>query len=510
MADNLNKVFKTKHPVKKMITNGAKGVSKTFVVPAVAVKTVSDSLKETNKDNGKVYELRDKQSFNNGLRKIAIDMKNEDERERLRNLALIGTLGLAGASTLYNLNKGTLDVKDITKPGKQILKKVNPVYRNLSRVVDVAGKKKTTIEEARKVKELFDKYRLSTRNDLTFDGFSEMYQMYKSERKAFNTIGNKAEDFFNYINKNKNRFKNIKKQQGSRVFEQMNNPNKNKFNKDKFMKDIKAAIGLGSMSTAAGLGWNASKDVYEAIKPQHNNNKPVDKPSNRPKSGKPPYNRAQPNKPPYKKRNNNDNNMSKMASDFKTMRKIKDKVLDKDFLRQNIVGNTLNSLAYAGSGALAFKMLNRDRHDFSKLDKKKKVENEQTPGSTKTIIELPETYLSKTKFSKPKAKPSKKILKTASDARKGKNIFGKVKKGVKGIFPEDMPKQLVENATRGVTRTVPVAALAGLTGRNFQGNMEKFDSEQYRQNTLAPLERGNIRITVEKFDEDKKSTGSVK
>ena len=173
------------------------------------------------------------------------------------------------------------------------------------------------------------------------------------------------------------------------------------------------------------------------------------------------------------------------------MPKMSDKT--KKFIGQNIITDSAGALAYAVAPATVFGLMNRDRYNFAKIDSPKSSENQKKktqPKTKKTVLEF-----------KDEDTFNKQMQKDASVKMKDIKKYGKKLK--KDFIPADFKQQMGDRAMRGVVNSVPVAIVAGITNRNLRGNMERFDSEQYSQNVARPLERGNIRVTIERGDDDK-------
>ena len=185
-----------------------------------------------------------------------------------------------------------------------------------------------------------------------------------------------------------------------------------------------------------------------------------------------------------------ENNIEKSASTNFKIPKMSPKT--KEFIRQNIVTDTAGALVYSAAPAAAFGLMNRDRYNFAKIDSPRSSENQKKnsqPKTNKTVLE----FKDENDFKKP-------IEKDASVNTESIKKFGKKMK--KDFIPHDFGEQMRDRAVRGIVNTVPVAMVAGITNRNLRGNMERFDSEQYSQNVAKPLERGNIRVTIERRGDD--------
>lgn len=160
-----------------------------------------------------------------------------------------------------------------------------------------------------------------------------------------------------------------------------------------------------------------------------------------------------------------------------------------EFLKQNVIGNSITSLAYAASPAVAFGLMNRDRYNFQKIDNPNNPNNKSK--TNKTVLEF-----------KDEDSYNNALNKNSMEKDAGFDKVKKVGKNLRqNLLPDDIGRQIRDNAMRGLTNTIPVAMIAGATNRNWRGNMERFDSEEYAQNVARPLERGNIRITIERGDD---------
>lgn len=137
----------------------------------------------------------------------------------------------------------------------------------------------------------------------------------------------------------------------------------------------------------------------------------------------------------------------------------------KEIIREDIVRGAINSVPYAVAPAAVMGMLGRDRVTFKKKDK---------DNIKRTIVDIPEDSLNKTA------------------AIKKQTLLQKLKKD---YIPKDIGEGIARNAIRGVVYTLPVAAVAGLTGRNLRGGLEKFDNSNKE---IKPVQKGKVRVIVER------------
>lgn len=482
---------KTKKLMKELLPHPS-NIAKDAIITAGAVGTVKkmkDSLNEGAPDN--IEDMSKKQTFNNGVYKLAAENTNKDDK--MKYVGLATGIGLAGAGALYGLKTGKINTSDIVNPAKKFAKKVSPAYKGFTNIVGIANSRKNKNKEMAKLKDMFGQYNPGTTKPLNFDGFREMYEMYKSENKVINNpnAGN-VDDFLNYIKTNSNKYFNNKQREGMRNFQEQASREGKPFginiDKKKLEKNILTGMGLLADAAVINTGIKASSTLYDKVMKKDDEFK-VDEnmqQAMRTEARKilsQEYKNQQRNQ--YKKRNNL--KYSKVKGIDKQA-----KIITKDFLKQNIAGNTLNSMVYTGTSLATAGVINKMVNG-----KPKREENKN--GNT-AIIDIPEKAFNKMLTRKSKKVLDKEIEKKAYDYS---NVRKKIKKNLNKVLPEDMPKQLTENAFRGVTRTAPIALATSLAAKrnidvSTKTGVTKKKEDMDPLEPFDPVQQGSIRIMIQK------------
>ena len=493
---------KTKKLVKDLIPRPS-NVSKDAVITIGVLgtgKKMKDSLNDG--DANAINTMATKQTFNGGVRKLAAE---ENKDDKMKYIGLATGIGLAGASTLYGLKTGKIKPDDIINPAKKFAKKVSPAYKGFANAIGVANSRKNKNIEVAKLKEMFKQYNPNTMSiPLNFDGFREMYEMYKAENKVVNNPNSgQVSDFLNYIKENSGKYLNNKQKQAMRNFQEQTRREGNAFglniDKKKLEKNILTGMGLLSSAAMINTGINASNSLYDkAIKKDEefkvNENIQETMRNEARKIISQEYKNQQRNK--YKKRNNLKYSKVKKVDNNPDGITKQAKILTKEFLKQNIGGNTLNSIAYTGTSIATAGVINR------MVNGKPKEENKN--GNT-AIIDVPVKTFNKMISRKSKKVLDKEIEKKAYDYS---NARKKIKKGLDKVLPSDMPKQLAENAFRGVTRTAPIALATSLAAKKSIDVSTKTGVTKKKQvdplESFDPVQQGSVRIMIQKPNEGKK------
>ena len=133
-----------------------------------------------------------------------------------------------------------------------------------------------------------------------------------------------------------------------------------------------------------------------------------------------------------------------------------------------------------------------------------KPKEENKNGNT-AIIDVPVKTFNKMISRKSKKVLDKEIEKKAYDYS---NARKKIKKGLDKVLPSDMPKQLAENAFRGVTRTAPIALTTSLAAKKSIDVSTKTGVTKKKQvdplESFDPVQQGSVRIMIQKPNEGKK------
>lgn len=545
---NLEKLAKLSWKTKAGI-----GLSLAFNAPII-----KDSLDEGAKEYDAVNKTKEitKTGFKNGLKPVSANnpalpqrpldkrlgtypsyFKQADEedngfiKDAYRFLPIGAALALGGAAGVQ-IARGKMSSNDLIKPVKTVgttlikpLKNATKISKSAVKIADKAMKNRELSEEyARYIRRTGD-------TNLSEAGFKALYDAFQESSKKY--FQNTPLDFDKYIEQNRQKIFDKAIINGARDKQESNKSVKKQFNKllkrtvDDGLNGFVVSGLMGAGLTGGSLAINAVGDEYFKRKDNAEMRKEVRKNWNRniPHQlllGK--DNKLDPNYTPYytpeekieniirdevrqttkkelrKQRNSLYNNKPKTPSRTKQApsRGLQKQAAmsrkTKNFIKQNIIGDTIGGLAYAIAPAATFGIMNRDRYNWQKIDSPKSSENQkkktQKGNTRKTVLEFKNDDFNLNNPLDKQASVSMEKIKKAG--RKFKKDF----------IPEDLGEQVRDRAVRGIVNTVPVAMVAGITNRNLRGNMERFDSEQYAKNVARPLERGNIRVTIERGDDD--------
>lgn len=458
----------------------------------------------------------------------------------------VGTgLAIAGAGAVQ-VARGKMTPGDLVKPVKNVAK---AAFRPFKTVTNVSESSINIANRIRKEKELADeflRYKQRTGDlELSEEGFKAIMRgLEEGNKKFYNKTPKNVDE---YIRRNKDRLFDQQVFNSAKTKAEKNKGYRKKFNNffqktfDDSLSGLVVSGTMGAGLTGGALAINALGDEYykrkdnkemrKYVRDHWNKNIPNQillKKNNKLEANLQPYYTPeekmemlirdevrQTAKKELRKQNNFDRNRNmgnrnrqqrpnnRRNQNFKQqvkpieksaavkMPKMSDKT--KKFIGQNIITDSAGALAYAVAPATVFGLMNRDRYNFAKIDSPRSSENQKKktqPKTKKTVLEF-----------KDEDTFNKQMQKDASVKLKDIKKYGKKLK--KDFIPADFKQQMGDRAVRGVVNTVPVAIVAGITNRNLRGNMESFDSEQYSQNVARPLERGNIRVTIERGDDDK-------
>lgn len=490
------------------------------------------------------------------------DTNDSHFKDAYKFLPATAALTLAGA-TAIQLKRGKLDIDDVLKPVKQVGKTAVKPYRTIANFGNV-GKNVANKYRARKeLEEEFARYVIRTGDtELSEEGFKALWKAFHDNKEKVYRGNNY--DFDTYIKDNKERlFKKFvyddakanmqtTQQKVKGGIKKFMGPLKTTFDDGLNGFVVGGAIGtgltLGSMAmNSVGDEYYKKKDNAELRKAVRNNwnsnathktlfgkdnyvepnglkyytpeekieqiirdevrqtaKKELRKQNRYYQNQR--FNNSNGNRMNNKKFNNQRPNKKMNNKNIRTAGKIMNPQINSqleksaasidpkktkaahEFLKQNVIGNSITSLAYAASPAVAFGLMNRDRYNFQKIDSPNNPNNKSK--TNKTVLEF-----------KDEDSYNDTLNKNSMEKDAGFDKVKKVGKNLRqNLLPDDIGKQIRDNAMRGLTNTIPVAMIAGATNRNWRGNMERFDSEEYAQNVARPLERGNIRITIERGD----------
>ena len=472
---------------------------------------------------------------------------NDDNhfRDAYKFIPVGAGLAIAGAGAVQ-VARGKMTPGDLVKPVKNVAK---AAFRPFKTVTNVSESSINIANRIRKEKELADeflRYKQRTGDlELSEEGFKAIMRgLEEGNKKFYNKTPKNVDE---YIRRNKDRLFDQQVFNSAKTKAEKNKGYRKKFNNffqktfDDSLSGLVVSGTMGAGLTGGALAINALGDEYykrkdnkemrKYVRDHWNKNIPNQillKKDNKLEANLQPYYTPeekmemlirdevrQTAKKELRKQNNFDRNRNmgnrnrqqrpnnRRNQNFKQqvkpieksaavkMPKMSDKT--KKFIGQNIITDSAGALAYAVAPATVFGLMNRDRYNFAKIDSPKSSENQKKktqPKTKKTVLEF-----------KDEDTFNKQMQKDASVKMKDIKKYGKKLK--KDFIPADFKQQMGDRAMRGVVNSVPVAIVAGITNRNLRGNMERFDSEQYSQNVARPLERGNIRVTIERGDDDK-------
>lgn len=525
-------------------TKAGIGLNVAFNAPIIA-EGVKNSAKEWDTVN-KTKEYY-KTGFKNGLKPLSANnplnanqrpldkqignypsyFKQADEddngfvKDAYKFLPVGAALAIGGAAGVQ-IARGKMQPSDLIKPVKNVgtalikpLKNATKISKNAKKIADKAMKNRELTEE-------YKRYVARTGDiNLTEDAFKALYDAFQENSKKF--YKNTPMDFDRYIEQNRDRMFDKLILNGAKERQEPKKNLKKEFNNffrktfDDSLNGLVVSGVMGAGVTGGSLAMNAIGDEYYRRKDNAEMRREVRKNwnTNVPHQlllGK--NNKLDPNYTTYYtpeerieriirdevrqtakhelRKQRNFNNTQKPVKPRKPKKIQKQAAMTqktKDFIKQNIIGDTIGGLAYAVAPATTFGIMNRDRYNWQKIDSPKSSENQkkktQKGNTHKTVLEF---------------KNEDELLNKQASVRMEK-IKKAGKKFKKDFVPDDLGTQVRDRAVRGIVNTVPVAMVAGITNRNLRGNMERFDSEQYAKNVARPLERGNIRVTIERGDD---------
>ena len=434
-----------------------------------------------------------KTGFKNGVKQVNPGIKKSASAEQdglasskmkyLPAIAAATTGGLIGVGVATGKINKELAINEAKRMGKKVSKVYNTGSKIVTEAVNVADKKKASEE----LKKAFEEYKSATGNTIIeLSDFKEIKKMYDSWRRK---TGNTKVSLVDWAKKNAGRVA-------------MNDKNIYKGNNLKQKADmaVDAAIKGAALGTATSIAnfvvhdigdeYFEKKDkdeVRRRFREDWNNNftdnlvagKRVNKNKN---SGyKTPKQRTNEyiNKERVK-RGYQPKYINKVASSpvgefvnhaddmiHAAGKKLKGKALFKDIVKNDVVKPAVTGIAYVGAPAMIASAIGRDRNTL------KKIENTKTD---RVVIDVPEKAMKKSASFK--------------DA-----VIKNAKKVKSNYIPDNLGQEFVRAGIRGVAMGAPIAVVANKTNRNLRGNMEKLED---KNKELKPLEKGNIRITVER------------
>lgn len=474
-------------PVGKKIGAGLGVASTGLAVGSAAVNGVKEAVKPIDDigSNVKTGFKNGVMSVNPSIKKTAGAEQDGLESSKMKYLPVVSAAATAGLIG-YGVKTGKINKELLINESKRMGKKVSKVYNTGSKIVNeslnLAQKQKNNAE----LKKAFDEYVTKSNNKLiTFDDFKELKFAYDNWRRK---TGNSTVEFADWAKKNAGKIAiNNSKTSKQKAADKM---------KKRLDMAADAAVKGAALGTTTSLAnfvvhdigdeYFARKDkdeVRRRFREDWNNNfadnivagkhvtKNKDTGYRTPKQKVDNYNKNHKYKPKY---------INKVASspagDFvnhaddmiqAASKKLKSKALVKDIIKNDVVKPAVTGISYIGAPALVASAIKRDRNTL------KKIEDTKTD---KVVMDIPEAAMKK------KASFQEKVIKNA-------------KKIKKDYIPENLGQEFVRSGIRGVSMAAPVAIIANKTNRNLRGNLEKLED---KNKALKPVEKGNVRITVER------------
>lgn len=457
---------------------------------ATAVGAVGNGVKEVFKPTDIKRNVNT--GFQNGVMQVNpnADMNKKASVEQdemyaskmkyLPAVAAATTAGLIGYGVATGKVNKDLVINEGKKMGKKVSKAYNAGSKIVSEAVNIADKKKAADE----LKKAFEEYKQATGNTiLELSDFKELKNAYESWRRKSNAVN---VSFLDWAKKNAHRFN----MNGN------NNAYKSKNLKQKADMAAEAAMkgaALGTATSIANFAVHEVGDEYFRMKDRDEvrrrfredwNNNYTDNlvAGKRPNKGKNTgYKTPKQKAENYKKKHGyQPKYMNKVAAspmgDFvnhaddiaqSVGKKLKGKSLVKDIVKNDVIKPAVTSVAYVGAPAVLASSLKRDRNTL------KKIEDSKTD---RLVIDIPETAMKKS------ASFKDTVIKNA-------------KKIKADYVPDNLGQEFVRAGIRGISFSAPVAVAANVTNRNLRGNLEKLEE---KNKALKPLEKGNVRVTVER------------
>lgn len=435
--------------------------------------------------------------FKNGLMTVSnnINKKASAEHDSLQSSKMkylpAVTAVTTGGLIVGGVATGKLNKDIVVEEGKKMAKRVSKAYNIGSKVIKDASKLADNNRKTKELKEAFEIYRQKTKNTLMeFEDFKELDSAYKSFLRK---TGKTHINFEDWAKKNAGRIG----MQNKKYYRKTDLKQKADMAFDAAVK----GAALGTTTSLANFAVHEVGDEYFKKKDKdevrarfredwNNNftdNLVAGKRAERAKSTgykTPKQKIEQYNKQQRKKNSNNNRYKPKYinktaaapAGDFvnhaddvisHSAKKLKGKALLKDVIKNDVIKSGVTGLAFVGAPAVAASAMKRDRNTF------KKIEDTKTD---KIVMDIPESAMKK------KASYTDKIMNGA-------------KKIKKDYIPDNLGQEFVRAGIRGVSMAAPVAIIANKTNKNLRGNLEELED---RNKKLKPVDRGNVRVTVER------------
>lgn len=458
-------------------------VSTTAAVGGAAVDGAKEAFKPIDtKSTIKTGFKNGVKQVNPGIKKSASAEQDSLASSKMKYLPVITaatTGGLIGVGLATGKINKDLAINEAKRMGKKVSKAYNAGSKVVTDAMKIAEKNKMTEE----LKKAFEEYKSATGNTIIeLSDFKELKSAYESWRRK---TGNTKVSLVDWAKKN-----------AGKVGINNKNAYKGKNLKQKADMAADAAIkgaALGTATSVANFAVHEIGDEYfrrkdndevrRRFREDWNNNftdnlvagKKVNK--NKNTGYKTPQQRVNNHikKEGYKPKYINKVAASPMgefvnhADDMihAAGKKLKGKALFKDIVKNDVVKPAVTGVAYVGTPALLASAMKRDRNTL------KKIENTKTD---RVVIDVPEKAMKKS------ASFQDVVIKNA-------------KKIKADYIPDNLGQEFVRAGIRGVAMGAPVAVIANKTNRNLRGNMEKLED---KNKALKPLEKGNVRITVER------------
>lgn len=438
--------------------------------------------------------------FKNGVIPVNknINKKASAEHDSLESSKMKYLPAIAAATTggliVGGVATGKLKKDVIIDESKKMGKKVSKIYNVGSKVINDASKLAKNNKKTKELKEAFELYKQKTGNTLMeFSDFKELDSAYQSWRRK---KGDTVTSFEDWAKRNAGKIgmQNRKYYKGTNL----------KQKADMALDSAIKGAALGITTSVANFAVHEAGDEYFKKKDKDevrarfredwNNNfadnlvagKRAERGKNTgyktPKQKVNHYNKQQ------QKRNNNYkpkyiNKTASPAGEFvnhaddmisEGAKKLKGKALIKDIVKHDIIKPGVTGIAYVGAPALVASSIKRDRNTL------KKIEDTKTD---KIVMDIPESAMKK------KASYTEKVM---SGAKKIK----------KDYIPDNLGQEFIRSGIRGISMAAPVALIANATNKNLRGNLEELENKNKK---LKPVDKGNVRITVERRVDDVKA-----
>lgn len=423
---------------------------------------------------------------NTGMDKKAGAEHDSLESSKMKYLPIVAgvTTGgvIAGGIATGKLNKDLF-----IQEGKKVAKRASKAYNVGAKIVNDAAKIAKGNKKNQELKEAFDIYRQKTKNTLMeFDDYKELRSAYESVKRK---TGDTTLSFEDWAKRNARRIG----MQNKKYYKKTDLKEKANMALDATIK----GAALGTATSLANFAVHEAGDEYFRKKDRdevrarfredwNNNftdNLVAGKRAQRgkktgyktPKQRIDNYNKQMSRNNNYKPKNINKTASAPMgefvnhADDMiqSGVKKLKGKALVKDIIKNDVIKSGVTGVAFVGAPAVAAASMKRDRNTFNKIEDNK---------TDKIVMDIPESVMKK------KASYTDKVIKGA-------------KKIKKDYIPENLGQDFVRAGIRGISMAAPVAAVAHATNRNLRGNLEELED---RNKKLKPVDKGNIRVTLER------------